>query len=181
MCNSFNKKVLDEAAKALEGENDSSLTDHALYMDQAIDAAIKGVLNNEGGPFGCIIIKDGKIIGKGNNKVTSTNDPTAHAEVIAIREACKALNSFQLDDCVLYTSCEPCPMCLGAIYWARPKKVYYGCKKSDAAKIGFDDDFIYKELDLEPGKRTIPFEQINRKEAIKAFEAWEKKEDKIEY
>ncbi len=181
MCNSFNKKFLDEAAKALEEENDNSLTDHALFMNQAIDIAIKGVLNNEGGPFGCIILKDGKIIGKGNNKVTSTNDPTAHAEVIAIREACKVLNSFQLEDCVLYTSCEPCPMCLGAIYWARPKKVFYGCNKTDAAKIGFDDDFIYKELDLQPSKRTIPFEQINKEEAMQAFKAWEEKKNKIEY
>jgi len=100
---------------------------------------------------------------------------------MAIREACKALKSFQLDDCVIYTSCEPCPMCLGAIYWARPKKVYYGCSKTDAANIGFDDNFIYKELDLEPGKRTIPFEQINKEQAMKAFKAWEEKEDKIEY
>lgn len=181
MCNSFNKKFLDEAAKALEHDIDNSTTDHVNFMEQAIDLAIKGVLNNEGGPFGCVIVKDGKIIGKGNNQVTSTNDPTAHAEVMAIREACKALNSFQLDDCVLYTSCEPCPMCLGAIYWARPKKVYYGCNKTDAAKIGFDDNFIYKELNLEPGKRTIPFEQINKETAMRAFQAWEDKEDKIEY
>ncbi len=181
MCNSFNKKFLDEAAKALGQDADNSTTDHASFMELAIDTAIKGVLGNEGGPFGCIIVKDGQIIGKGNNQVTSTNDPTAHAEVIAIREACKALKSFQLDDCVVYASCEPCPMCLGAIYWARPKKVYYGCNKTDAAKIGFDDDFIYKELDLEPGKRTIPFEQINKETAMRAFRAWEEKEDKIEY
>lgn len=181
MCNSFNKKFLDEAAKALEQDMDNSLTDHAGFMEQAVEKAIKGVLSNEGGPFGCVIVKDGQIIGKGNNCVTSTNDPTAHAEVMAIREACKALNSFQLDDCILYTSCEPCPMCLGAIYWARPKKVYYGCTKTDAAKIGFDDNFIYKELELEPGKRTIPFEQINKKEAMRAFRAWENKDDKIEY
>ena len=181
MCNSFNKKFLDEAAKALEQDTDKDLIDHGRFMDQAVEKAITGVLNNEGGPFGCIVVKEGKIIGKGNNKVTSTNDPTAHAEVMAIREACKALKSFQLDDCVLYTSCEPCPMCLGAIYWARPKKVYYGCSKTDAANIGFDDNFIYKELDLEPGKRTIPFEQINKEQAMKAFKAWEEKEDKIEY
>jgi guanine deaminase len=181
MCNSFNKKFIDEAAKALDHNADISMTDHASFMGQAIDMAIQGVLSNEGGPFGCVIVKDGQIIGKGNNKVTSTNDPTAHAEVMAIREACKALNSFQLADCILYTSCEPCPMCLGAIYWARPKKVYYGCNKTDAAKIGFDDNFIYKELGLEPGKRTIPFEQINKETAMKAFQAWEDKEDKIEY
>jgi len=171
MCNSFNKKFLDEAAKAMEQDIDKDLTDHGRFMDQAVENAIKGVLKDEGGPFGCIIVKDGEIIGKGNNKVTSTNDPTAHAEVIAIREACKKLKSFQLDDCILYTSCEPCPMCLGAIYWARPKKVYYGCSKTDAANIGFDDNFIYQELDLDPGKRTIPFEQINKKQAMKAFKA----------
>lgn len=181
MCNSFNKKFLDEAAKALDQGMENDLTDHGRFMDLAIQKAIKGVMSDEGGPFGCIIVKDGQIIGKGNNKVTSTNDPTAHAEVMAIREACKFLNSFQLDDCIIYTSCEPCPMCLGAIYWARPKKVYYGCSKTDAAGIGFDDNFIYKELDLKPIKRTIPFEQINRKSAMKAFKAWEEKENKIEY
>jgi len=127
------------------------------------------------------LIKKGKIIGSGNNRATSTNDPTAHAEIIAIREACKNLNSFQLEDCILYSSCEPCPMCLGAIYWARPKKVYYACSKADAAKIGFDDAFIYKELNLDNNKRSIPFEQIDRKKALNAFKAWEDKEDKIEY
>lgn len=181
MCNNFNKKFLDEARKANEKEEDNFVTDHEMFMEQAIEIAIKGLLNDEGGPFGCIIVKDGKIIGKGNNKVTSSNDPTAHAEIMAIREACKTLDSFQLNDCVLYTSCEPCPMCLGAIYWARPKKVYYGCNKDDAAKIGFDDSFIYQELDLDMNKRAIPFEQINRNMAIKAFKTWEDKEDKIEY
>lgn len=180
MCNSFNKKFLDEAAKSLEEQGEQTAAP-SQYMDKAVERAIQGVLNNEGGPFGCIIVKDSKIIGSGNNRVTSTNDPTAHAEVIAIREACKALDSFQLDDCILYTSCEPCPMCFGAIYWARPKKVYYGCNKNDAANIGFDDDFIYKELDLDLIKRSIPFEQLNRKNALKAFKAWEDKEDKIEY
>lgn len=181
MCNSFNKKFLDEAAKSLEQQGEHTAADPSQYMDKAVERAIQGVLNNEGGPFGCIIVKDGKIIGSGNNKVTSTNDPTAHAEVIAIREACKAIDSFQLDDCILYTSCEPCPMCFGAIYWARPKKVYYGCNKKDAAHIGFDDNFIYKELDLELIKRSIPFEQLDRNKALKAFKVWEDKEDKIEY
>ena len=181
MCNSFNKKFLDEAARSLERNQNNQASEHELFMGKAIDQAVMGVLKNEGGPFGCVVIKDGRIIGSGNNKVTSTNDPTAHAEIIAIREACKNLNSFQLEDCIIYTSCEPCPMCLGAIYWARPKKVYYGCNKSDAAKIGFDDDFIYREIDLDIKKRTIPFEQINRVEALKAFETWEKKEDKISY
>jgi len=181
MCNSFNKKFLDEASKLVHLNEDLEVSNHTQFMDQAIKIAIQGVVKNDGGPFGCIIVKDGKIIGSGNNKVTSSNDPTAHAEIIAIRDACQKLNSFQLDDCVIYTSCEPCPMCLGAIYWARPKKVYYGSNKSDAAKIGFDDDFIYKELDLDIAKRSISFEQLNRKNALEAFKAWEKKEDKTEY
>lgn len=181
MCNSFNKKFIDEAAKALQKDVENTSNDHSIYMQNAVDKAIKGVLANDGGPFGCVIIKDGQIIGSGNNRVTSTNDPTAHAEVIAIREACKYLNSFQLDECIIYTSCEPCPMCLGAIYWARPKKVYYGCSKTDAAKIGFDDNFIYQELELKNNERSIPFEQMDRDQAIKAFEAWEKKDDRIEY
>lgn len=181
MCNSFNKKFLDEAAKAIREENIDDTHGHGKYMEMAIEEAVKSVLEDKGGPFGCIIVKDGQIIATGNNKVTSTNDPTAHAEIIAIRKACMALNSFQLEDCTLYTSCEPCPMCMGAIYWARPKKVYYGCSKTDASNIGFDDKFIYRELDIEGSKRAIPFEQISRQEALKAFEAWENKEDKISY
>jgi len=151
------------------------------FMKEAVNAALNGMNNNEGGPFGCVIVKDGKIIGKSNNKVTSTNDPTAHAEVNAIREACKNLNSFQLDGCEIYTSCEPCPMCLGAIYWARPDKVYYGSNKIDAASIGFDDAFIYKEIPLPYAKRSIPFEQLGRNIALEAFEIWSEKEDKIVY
>ncbi|WP_262902476.1 nucleoside deaminase [Lutimonas saemankumensis] len=181
MCNNFNKKFIDEAAKALNDQNDEVSNEDTGYMDQATAIAIKGVIQNEGGPFGCVIVKDGEIIGRGNNKVTSTNDPTAHAEIIAIREACKHLDSFQLEGCIIYTNCEPCPMCLGAIYWARPEKVYYGCNKTDAAKIGFDDNFIYQELNLELSKRKIPFEQLNREEALKAFKTWKEKEDKIEY
>jgi tRNA(Arg) A34 adenosine deaminase TadA len=154
---------------------------HKAWMQMAIDLSLEGMNNNEGGPFGAIVVKDGKIIGKGNNKVTSGSDPTAHAEIIAIRDACKYLNSFQLDDCIMYTSCEPCPMCLGAIYWARPKKVYYANSKQDAATIGFDDDFIYKELELPLHKRQIPFEQTGRDEALKVFKAWNDKSDKIEY
>jgi len=181
MCNDFNKKFLDEASKSFHDENDDGQNIHEHFMGLAIDKAIKGMDNNEGGPFGCVIVKDGKIIGKGNNKVTSTNDPTAHAEIEAIRNACKELGSFQLNGCIIYTSCEPCPMCLGAIYWARPDKVYFGCNKKDAAKIGFDDDFIYQELPLDYRKRMIPFEQINKGKAIKAFELWSKKDDKIDY
>ena len=155
--------------------------DHKQYMQEAVTAALKGMQNNEGGPFGCVIVKDGKIIGKGNNKVTSTNDPTAHAEVTAIRDACKNLGSFQLEGCILYTSCEPCPMCLGAIYWARPEKVYYGSTKTDAAHIGFDDDFIYEELKLPYADRSIPFEQLAPEVAITPFQEWATKEDKTEY
>jgi len=155
--------------------------DHKQYMQEAVTAALKGMQNNEGGPFGCVIVKDGKIIGKGNNKVTSTNDPTAHAEVTAIRDACKNLGSFQLEGCTIYTSCEPCPMCLGAIYWARPEKVYYGSTKTDAAHIGFDDDFIYEELKLPYADRSIPFEQLAPEVAITAFQKWAVKEDRTEY
>ena len=142
---------------------------------------LKGVENSEGGPFGCVIVKDGKVIGRGNNRVTSRNDPTAHAEILAIREACAYLGSHQLTGCVLYTSCEPCPMCLGAIYWARPDKVFYSATKEDAASSGFDDHFIYKEINLPPQDRSIEFQQLGREEALRAFKAWDEKEDKIEY
>lgn len=151
------------------------------FMREAVNAALKGMNNNEGGPFGCVIVKDGKIIGRGNNKVTSNNDPTAHAEVIAIREACKNLNSFQLEGCEIYTSCEPCPMCFGAIYWARPDKVYFGSGQKDAAEIGFDDEFIYKEIELPYAKRSIPFEQFGRDIALVPFQQWSEKEDRLDY
>ncbi len=150
-------------------------------MKAAVNAALKGMDNNEGGPFGCVVVKDGKIVGRGNNKVTSSNDPTAHAEVNAIRDACKNLNSFQLEGCEIYTSCEPCPMCLGAIYWARPDKVYYGSNQIDAANIGFDDEFIYKEIPLPYKERSIPFQQLGREVALEVFIKWEEKEDKTEY
>lgn len=151
------------------------------FMLEAVNAALKGMQNNEGGPFGCVIVKDGKIIGRGNNKVTSHNDPTAHAEVMAIRDACKNLNSFQLEGCTIYTSCEPCPMCFGAIYWARPDKVYYGCSQKDAADIDFDDEFIYKEIELPYDKRSIPFEQVARDIALEPFQKWSDKNDKTVY
>src|SRR5690554_2907194 len=151
------------------------------FMLEAVNAALKGMENNDGGPFGCVIVKDEKIVGRGNNKVTSHNDPTAHAEIIAIRDACKNLNSFQLEGCVIYTSCEPCPMCFGAIYWARPDKVYYGCSHQDAADIDFDDAFIYKEIELPYNKRSIPFEQIARDIALKPFQKWSSKDDKTVY
>ncbi len=157
------------------------MENHKKYIKAAVKAALNGMQNNEGGPFGCVIVKDGKIIGSGNNKVTSTNDPTAHAEIIAIRNACKNLNNFQLTGCTIYTSCEPCPMCLGAIYWARPDKVFYGCTKDDAAKVGFDDDFIYKEINLDYSKRSIPFEQYEREIALELFKKWKSLDGKIEY
>ena len=151
------------------------------FMKEAVSLSLEGMRNREGGPFGAIVVKNGQIIGRGNNRVASSNDPTAHAEVVAIREACQHLGHFQLDGCILYTSCEPCPMCLGAIYWARPEKVYYACTKNDAAAIGFDDDFIYKELELPLSERKIPALQLLREEGLKAFEEWENMEDKVVY
>jgi tRNA(Arg) A34 adenosine deaminase TadA len=151
------------------------------FMQEAIDMAKKGMQNNEGGPFGAVIVKNGEIIGKGNNKVTSTNDPTAHAEVTAIRAACKKLGSFQLNNCELYTSCEPCPMCLGAIYWARPSVIYYACTKKDAADINFDDDFIYKEIATPIPERTIKTVQVMRDEGLQAFRIWQEKSDRVDY
>lgn len=150
-------------------------------MLEAIKLSQNGVRNNEGGPFGCVIVKDDKIVGRGNNRVTSSNDPTAHAEIVAIRDACKNLNSFQLEGCEIFTSCEPCPMCLGAIYWARPKIVYFANSRSDAASIGFDDQMIYDEMSAVLDKRKIPIKSIGRDEAYKVFEEWEKKTDKKEY
>ena len=151
------------------------------FMKEAIRLAIDNVHERNGGPFGAVVVKDGKIISRGYNQVTANNDPTAHAEVVAIREACKALNSFQLEGCEIYTSCEPCPMCLGAIYWARPAKVYYASTKKDAAEIHFDDAFIYHEIELDLEKRSLPFVQMMRKESLVAFEAWKNKIGKVEY
>ncbi len=152
-----------------------------IFMKEAINLSILGMTNNEGGPFGAIVVKDGKIIGKGNNKVTSTNDPTAHAEIVAIRDACKNLNSFQLNGCILYTSCEPCPMCLGAIYWARPDKIVYACTRNDAAAIDFDDAFIYQEIQTPLHARKIVMEQVLRDDALVAFSKWKEKMDKTQY
>lgn len=151
------------------------------FMQEAIRLSFETMRNNTGGPFGAVIVKDGKIIARGFNKVVSTNDPTAHAEVVAIREACKVLNNFQLSGCELYTSCEPCPMCMAAIYWARPDKVYYGNSKTDAAEIGFDDDFIYQEIALPYSERKIPILRIMENEALEAFKEWSNKNDKVRY
>lgn len=157
------------------------MNEHEKFMRRAIELAREGMENNAGGPFGCVIVRDGEVIGEGNNSVTSLNDPTAHAEVIAIRESCRALGTFQLDGCVIYTSCEPCPMCLGAIYWARPAQVFYACDRSDAAEIGFDDDFIYRELGKENADRELPLQSLMRDEALEVFRAWAAKSDKVEY
>ena len=151
------------------------------FMQAAIDLSRKAITENAGGPFGCVVVKDGKIIAHGNNKVTVNNDPTAHAEVVAIREACKTLNTFQLDGCEIYTSCEPCPMCLGAIYWARPDVVYFANTKADAASIGFDDAFIYDEINIEPYNRKIKMIHLPDKNATDVFEQWKNKTDKTEY
>ena len=151
------------------------------FMTRAIELARNGVETNAGGPFGCVVVKNGEIVGEGSNRVTSTNDPTAHAEIVAIREACSRLNSFQLEGCTIYTSCEPCPMCLGAIYWARPESVFYACTRDDAAEIGFDDDFIYKELEKNNGERELELINLMRDEALEIFGQWAAKPDKIEY
>ena len=150
------------------------------FMLEAIKISIENVKNN-GGPFGAVIVKNGEIIARGVNRVTNNNDPTAHAEVNAIREAAAHLKSFDLSDCEIYTSCEPCPMCLGAIYWARLSKIYFANTKTDAKNIGFDDSFIYTEIEKPYQKRVIPTIQLMRNEALVAFNNWDSKEDKIEY
>lgn len=155
--------------------------DNKVFMQKAIELSIENVKSGKGGPFGAVVVKDGKIIAHGANSVTSHNDPTAHAEVMAIREACKILGTFQLDGCDIYTSCEPCPMCLGAIYWARPNKVYYANTKKDAADINFDDDFIYAEIAKPLNERSLQFIQMSRTEALEAFKLWSTKQDKIDY
>lgn len=148
---------------------------------EAIALSQKGVECNEGGPFGCIVVKGDQIVGRGNNRVTSSNDPTAHAEIVAIRDACHNLSSFQLEGCEIYTSCEPCPMCLGAIYWARPDRIFYGNSRHDAAEIDFDDSMIYEEITKSMEKRRIPIKSICREEALKIFQLWREKPDKTLY
>lgn len=150
-------------------------------MAEALRLAAKNVKRGIGGPFGAVIVKNGRIIARGKNRVTSDNDPTAHAEIVAIREACKVLKNFQLESCDLYTSCEPCPMCLGAIYWARPRRVYYTRTRKDAAHIGFDDEFIYEEIKKNPEKRKFKLKRIVVRGAPDEFRAWKEKADKTEY
>ena len=157
------------------------MTREEKFMQEAIQLSQTGMANNEGGPFGCIIVKGDKIVGRGNNVVSATNDPTAHAEVTAIRDACKNLGSFQLADCEIYTSCEPCPMCLGAIYWARPKIIYYANTRQDAADIGFDDSMIYDEMTVAIENRKIPLIPIGRETAQEVFKTWKDKPDKTVY
>lgn len=150
-------------------------------MNRAIELAQYGMENGHGGPFGSVIVLDDEIIGEGFNRVLSSNDPTAHAEIVAIRHACEKINDFQLSDAIIYTTCEPCPMCLGAIYWARPEKIVMACTREDAAGIGFDDDYIYKELNISLGKRTITIEHLMREEALTLFKEWNEKQDKTDY
>jgi tRNA(Arg) A34 adenosine deaminase TadA len=151
------------------------------FMREAIRLSLTKMRENCGGPFGAVVVRAGKIVGRGWNRVTSTNDPTAHAEVTAIRNACRKLKTFQLNDCEMYTSCEPCPMCLSAIYWARFQTVYYANTRLDASKIDFDDRMIYREVALPIAKRQIPMKQLLRTEALKVFAEWKDKADKIEY
>ena len=151
------------------------------FMERAIQLAIESVRSRQGGPFGAVVVKDGGILAEGVNQVTVTNDPTAHAEVLAIRQACRTLGLFELKGCELYTSCEPCPMCLGAIYWTRLSRVYYASFAADASKVGFDDSFIYREIAQPKTQREIPMIQIMHEEALAAFRAWEEKPDKVRY
>ncbi len=151
------------------------------FLRLTFQLAREGMTTNQGGPFGSLVVRDGEIVGRGCNQVTSTNDPTAHAEVVAIRDACRNLGTFQLEGCTLYASCEPCPMCLGAIYWARPSRIVYGAFHSDAAGAGFDDQFIYEELDKPREARKIPMKQLLREEANAVFQEWEALEKRIPY
>jgi tRNA(Arg) A34 adenosine deaminase TadA len=151
------------------------------FMREAIRLSIQMMRRGKGGPFGAVVVRNGKVVGRGSNQVTSTNDPTAHAEILAIRQACQHLKTFQLDGCDLYTSCEPCPMCLSAIYWARLGSVFYANTRQDAARIDFDDEFIYREVALPIGKRKLKMKQLLREEALAAFAEWQRKTDKILY
>lgn len=157
------------------------MTREKRYMMAAVQAGLQGMRSGKGGPFGCVIVKDEAIIGTGCNNVLATNDPTAHAEIVAIRQACARLQFFQLEGCEIYTTCEPCPMCMGAIYWARPAKVYFVNARNDAAAIGFDDSFIYEQLALPADQRRIPMEQLQMDEAKQMFEEWQLIDNKTLY
>jgi tRNA(Arg) A34 adenosine deaminase TadA len=155
--------------------------DHSFFMRRAIAIAQDGIDKNLGGPFGCVVVRNGEVVGEGCNKVTSTNDPTAHAEIVAIRDACRNLNSFQLNGCTVYTSCEPCPMCLGAIYWARPDAIYFAATRDDAAEAGFDDELFYSEMEKPNAERQLPLQSLLREESQRVFQNWIAKPDKTEY
>jgi guanine deaminase len=155
--------------------------DHEDFMRDAIRLSIEGVRSGRGGPFGCVVVRGGKVVGRGSNQVTSTCDPTAHAEVVAIRDACKALGTFNLSDCTLYASCEPCPMCLSAIYWARIPTTFIGNNRDDAAAIGFDDEFMYRQIPMAIDKRTVTMTRLLSAEANVAFAEWAAKADKVAY
>lgn len=152
-----------------------------IYMKKAVDLSSLSMNEGTGGPFGAIIVKDGQIVGQGRNLVTVNNDPTAHAEVVAIRDACQHLGTFQLEGCDIYCSCEPCPMCLGAIYWARPRHIYFAATREDAAQAGFDDSLIYQEIPKSPTERLIPTEQKDQQLAVTILRRWKNFENKIEY
>jgi guanine deaminase len=154
---------------------------HEEFLQQAVDLAVENASSGQGGPYGAIIVKNNKLVAASGNRVTTNIDPTAHAEVMAIRLACKKLNDFQLHDCILYSSCEPCPMCLGAIYWARLKKVYFACSRHDAAAANFDDSFIYDEISVLPHERSIAMLHLNLPNALQPFNIWAEKTDKVVY
>jgi guanine deaminase len=158
-----------------------TMDQHKQFLLEAIKLSSISLERAEGGPFGCVVVKDGEIVGRGYNKVIANHDPTAHAEVQAIRDACNNLKTHQLDGCILYTSCEPCPMCLGAIYWARPDAVYYANTRHDAAGIGFDDAFIYEQISRSDSERTIPTQHVSMDEAKAIFDAWVRKDDRPAY
>ena len=157
------------------------MTREEYFMQQAILLSAKGIAANDGGPFGCVIVQGDTIVGLGNNKVTSTNDPTAHAEMVAIREACRVLGEFQLSGCDFYTSCEPCPMCLGALYWARPARVFFVATHEAASSAGFDDSFIYRQIDVPPAERSIPMIHVPHENANRPFDEWATKSDRTKY
>jgi len=167
------------------GQYNLDTDDHFImsseFMRRAIALALQNVRSGGGGPFASVVVKEQRIIAEGTNRVTAANDPTAHAEIVAIREACRVLGDFQLSGCDLYTTCEPCPMCLGAIYWARPSRIFYAATAADAAAVGFDDDFIYGELKLLPAARRIPMTQLLRDDSLDIFSAWQQQENKKPY
>jgi len=152
-----------------------------VFMDVAIKEAFRGMNRNEGGPFGAVIVQKGRVVAKAHNRVISTHDPTAHAEILAIRKAAKKLGRFNLSDCAIYSTCEPCPMCLSAIHWAKMKKLYFGCSRKDAARIGFDDDFIYQVIKGTAAREQVVRIQMNREDGLRLMGLWQKKPDRVQY